>query len=216
MLPALIILASCSKDPVFTDNETNVGSSRVVYFPSVQIKGNRLIIIDQGGTFNDPGVEAKLKGTDVPATVSGTVNANVPGVYNLTYSASSPDGYAASDWRTVVVMSNSAQVSNNDFSGTYTRDNGVNVYWTKVARGVYQVDNPGGAGVGVGFIVTLVNYDANKISIPRQLAFDPSIGGLNTISSNSEEYNATAVPVTVKYALTAGGYGTQVRNFIKN
>jgi len=47
------------------------------------------------------------------------------------------------------------------------------------------------------------------------MAFDPSIGGMNVISSNSEVYNAGASPVTVQYALTAGGYGDQVRDFVK-
>ena len=211
----IVLLQACSKEPTYDDTDDMVGSSKVVYFATVAIKGERLMIIDQGSTFTDPGVTAKLNGQSVPAPVSGTVNVNVPGVYVLEYTASNPEGFTASDWRTVVVMSTSAQVTNNDFSGTYVRDNGVDVFWTKTGRGVYTVDNPGGAGVGVGFLVTLVNYDGNKISIPQQLAFDPSISGLNTVSSASEVYNPSAVPVSVKYAFLAGGYGTQVRNFTK-
>lgn len=212
---AMLLLAACAKEKDPGNDDARVGGSRVVNFPSVQIKGERLIILDQGATYTDPGVTAKLKGQDVQATVTGTVNTATPGIYAINYSATSPDGYSASDWRTVVVISNSAQVTANDFSGTYERDNGVRVYWTKLARGVYEVDNPGGAGVGVGFKVILVNYDANRIRMPRQMAFDPSINGLNTISSNSEQYNPSTAPISVKYALTAGGYGTQVRNFIK-
>lgn len=215
IISGFIVLQACKKDPSFDYPEGKVGSSRIVYFPSVVIKGEKTIIIDQGTTFTDPGVTAMLNGQPVTATSAVAVNTSVPGVYNLDYVATSPDGYSASDWRTVVVMSTNAQVTNNDFSGTYKRDNGVNVYWTKVGRGVYEVNNPGGAGVGVGFIVKLVNYEGNKIHIPRQLAFDPSIGGLNTVTSASETYNAAAAPVTVKYAFLAGGYGTQVRNFTK-
>lgn len=211
----MILLQACTKEPTFNYATDRVGISRIVYYPSVQIKGERLITLDQGSAFTDPGVEAKLNGQDITTTVSGTVDVNTPGVYELEYSAASPDGFSASDWRTVVVMSNSAEVTNNDFSGPYKRDNGIDVTWTKTGRGMYSVDNPGGAGVGVGFIVILVNYEGNEISIPKQMAFDPSSGGLNTISSNSELYNATSNPVTVKYALTAGGYGTQVRNFTK-
>ena len=137
-------------------------------------------------------------------------------MYELNYSASNPEGFSVSDFRTVVVISSSPDIDANDFSGSYNRAaTGVDAVWTKVGRGVYQVDNPGGAGVGVGFIVTLVNYEDDKISIPRQMAFDPSIGGMNVISSNSEVYNASANPVTVDYALTAGGYGAQLRNFVK-
>jgi hypothetical protein len=210
------LLAACGKEPVFNNDDKKVGISRVVYFPSVAIKGERLIIINQGTAFTDPGVDAQLNGQAVNTTTTGSVNVNTPGVYNLTYSASSPDGYSASDWRTVVVMSNSAQVTNNNFSGTYQRPGFATATWTKTGRGIYTVDNPGGAPTtGVGFIVTLVNYDANKIAIPKQQAYDPSSDGLNTISSNSEVYRAGDTPVTVDYALTAGGYGTQVRNFIK-
>lgn len=212
---SLIALQACKKDPDFDYGEDMVGSSKVVYFPTVAIKGEHTIILDQGAAWTDPGVTAELNGQPTTATNTVTVNTNVPGVYNLEYVATNPQGYTASDWRTVVVVSNSAQVTNNNFAGTYRRDNGVNVFWTKTGRGVYSVDNPGGAGVGVGFVVKLVNYDGNKIHIPKQLAFDPSIGGLNTISSNTETYNAGASPVTVRYALTAGGYGTQVRNFTK-
>ena len=211
----IVLLQACKKEPSFDYAPDTVGSSRVVYFPSVVIKGERTIIIDQGTAFTDPGVTAMLNGQPVTATASVTVNTNTPGVYNIEYAATSPDGFAASDWRTVVVMSTSAQVTNNNFAGMYKRDNGVNVPWTKAGRGIYNVENPGGATVGVGFIVKLVNYDGNKIAIPKQLAFDPSIGGLNTISSNSEVYNAGSVPISVKYALSAGGYGTQVRNFTK-
>lgn len=211
----IVLLQACKKDPSFDYPETMVGSSKLVFFPTVAIKGERTIIIDQGTAFTDPGVTATLNGQPVTATSAVTVNVNVPGVYNLDYVATNPEGYTASDWRTVVVMSTSTQVTNNNFAGTYKRDNGVNVFWTKVGRGIYEVDNPGGAAVGVGFVVKLVNYDGNKIAIPRQFAFDPSIGGLNTVSSNSEVYNADSAPVTVKYAFSAAGYGTQVRNFTK-
>jgi hypothetical protein len=215
IISGIAVLQGCKKDPSFDYAEGTVGSSKIVYFPSVVIKGEKTIIIDQGATFTDPGVTATLNGQPVTANSAVTVNTSVPGVYNLEYTATSPDGYTASDWRTVVVMSTNAQVTNNNFAGNYKRDNGVDVIWTKVGRGIYEVDNPGGATVGVGFIVKLVNYEGNKIHIPKQLAFDPSIGGLNTVTSASEVYNPTSTPVSVKYAFLAGGYGTQVRNFTK-
>jgi hypothetical protein len=215
IISVIVVSQACRKDPEFDYPEGKVGSSRIVYFPSVATKGEKTIIINQGTTFTDPGVTATLNGQPVTANSAVSVNTSVPGVYDLEYVATSPDGYTASDWRTVVVMSTSAQVTSNDFSGDYKRDNGVDVKWTKVGRGIYEVNNPGGAGVGVGFIVKLVNYEGNKIHIPKQLAFDPSIGGPNTVTSTSEVYNAGSAPITVKYALLAGGYGTQVRNFTK-
>jgi hypothetical protein len=209
------VLPGCAKEPSFNYKDGTVGISKIIFFPSVQIKGDRLIIIDQGAAFADPGVDAKLNGQDVAVTTSGSVDAATPGVYDLLYSASSPDGYSASDWRTVVVISTAAQIASNDFSGTYLRTGFTTSTWTKTGRGVYAVDNPGGAGVGAGFVVVVVNYEGNKIAIPHQQAFDPSINGLNTISSNSEVYNAGAIPITYSWALTAGGYGTQLRTFTK-
>src|SRR5688500_18865598 len=119
-----MVSQACRKDPEFNYPEGKVGSSRIVYFPSVVTKGEKTMIIDQGTTFTDPGVTATLNGQPVTATSAVTVNTSVPGVYNLEYVATSPDGYTASDWRTVVVMSTSAQVTANDFSGKYKRDNG--------------------------------------------------------------------------------------------
>jgi hypothetical protein len=216
LLSPMLFLAACNKEPDFTYPEGTVGSSKIIYYPTIAIKGERLIIIDQGTPYTDSGAVAELNGESVEPVVTGSVDTNTPGVYELDYSASNPEGFSVTDFRTVVVLSTDEQVSSNDFSGSYNRAaTGVDAVWTKVGRGVYQVDNPGGAGVGAGFIVTLVNYEGNEIAIPRQMAFDPSIGGMNVISSNSEVYNATASPVTVQYALTAGGYGDQVRDFVK-
>ena len=216
LLCPMFIFLACNKDPDFNYPEGTVGSSKIIYYPSVAIKGEKLVIINQGEAYVDSGATAILNGENIEPVVTGEVDSNTPGVYVLNYSASNPEGFSAADFRSVVVMSTDPQLDANDFSGNYTRSaTGVDAVWTKIGRGVYQVDNPGGAGVGVGFIVTLVNYEGNKISIPQQLAFDPSIGGLNTISSNSEEYESESVPVKVHYALTAGGYGDQLRDFVK-
>lgn len=216
IVTTVTLLQSCKKEPNFNYPEGTVGHSRIVYFPSVKIKGDRLMIIDQGSTFTDPGVEAKLNGADITVTTTGSVDATKAGVYGLEYAATSPDGYSASDWRTVVVMSTDAQVTANDFSGSYLRSaTGLSAVWKKVSRGVYTIDNPGGSPAGIGgFIVTVVNYEGNKIKIPRQQAFDPSINGLNIVTSSGESY-AAGPPATIKYVFLAGGYGTAVRTFVK-
>ena len=186
LLCPMLIFVACSKEPDFNYPEGTVGISKIIYYPSIAIKGERLIIIDEGTPYTDSGAVATLKGENVEPVVTGSVDSNTPGVYELNYSASNPEGFSVTDFRTVVVIANEEQVNANNFSGSYNRAvTGVDAVWTKVARGVYQVDNPGGAAVGVGFIVTLVNYEGNEIAIPRQEAFDPSIGGMNVISSNS-------------------------------
>jgi hypothetical protein len=212
----VVLLQACAKEPSFDYPEGYVGRSKVVNFPSVAIKGERLIIQNQGVAYTEAGAEAALQGQPVTYTTTGSVNINEPGVYELTYSASSPDGYSASDFRTVVIMSTATDVTNNNFAGTYHRElTGLNSTWTKTGRGLYEVENPGASAAGAGFVVKLVNYKGTSISIPRQQVYDPSIDGLNVIKSTSEVYRATAVPVTVDWILLAGGYGNGLRTYTK-
>ena len=210
---ALFVITSCAKKDTFNYPEGTVGHSTIIYFPSVVINGQHLIILQQGDTYNDPGVKATLGGSPITATPSTTVNTNVAGVYNINYVAKNQQGYTASDWRTVVVIG--SDVSANDFSGTYTRAaTGVTSTWTKTGNGQYIVDNPGGAAVGAGYKVIVVNYQGNKIAIPKQYATDPS-GVTGIVSSTSETYNASANPVSYSWVFLAGGYGTGLRTFSK-
>jgi hypothetical protein len=208
-LLAICILFSCNKHD-FNYPEGTVGISKIVSFPTVSTIGSHLVIIDQGSTYSDSGATATVNGTTVQFTVSGSVDATTPGVYMLNYSAqSTPPGYSASDWRTVVVIGN--DVSINDFSGTYVRSaTGVSSTWTKTADGVYSVENPGGATAGVGLKVIAVNYTGTKITIPQQIS--PDFG---TVSSASESYNLTPLPVTYSWIFFAPNYGTSLRSFVK-
>jgi hypothetical protein len=208
------ITTACNKEDNFNYPEGTVGISKIVYFPSVSTKGDRLVIINQGEAFSDPGATALLNGQTIQYTTTGTVDASTPGVYGITYEAQSPQGYTSSDWRTVVVIGN--DVTANDYSGTYLRTaTGVTSTWTKIANGVYEVDNPGGAAVGVGYKVIVVNYTDSKIKIPRQLATDPSSGGTGEVSSRNETYSPNANPIKYSWVFLAGGYGTGLRTFFK-
>jgi hypothetical protein len=204
---------SCTKESDFNYPEGTVGHSQVIYYPSIQIKGQHLIILHQGDAYADPGVTALIKGKPVDFTTTGSVNVSTPGVYELNYEAKNPEGFSASDWRTVVVLGN--DIASNDFSGTYLRSaTGVTSTWTKTADGVYTVDNPGGAASGVGYKVIAVNYSGSKIRVPKQLATDPT-GATGIVSTTSETYNATAAPVSYSWIFLAGGYGTGSRTFKK-
>lgn len=208
LLFASVLVFSCAKEEEVKNSETQVGISKIIFFPAIAIKGEHLIIINQGGTFTDPGVTATLAGAPVQAKTTGTVNTATPGIYNLVYSASNPQGDEVSDYRTVVVIGNDVLASK-DLSGTYLRAaTGVTSTWTKTARGVYTVENPGGAAVGAGLTVIAVNYTGNSIAIPKHSS--PDFG---TVSSGSESY--TPATGTIAYIFFAGGYGTGLRTFVK-
>jgi len=201
------VLFSCNKTD-FNYPDGTVGESKIVYFPSVTIKGDRLMFVTQGTTFTDPGADALLNGTAVQFTTTGTVDANTPGIYELVYAASNPEGFSASDWRTVVVIGN--DIVSNDFSGVYLRPaTGITSTWTKLEDGIYSVENPGGSA-GVGLTVMAVNYTGTKIAIPHQIS--PDFG---EVSSSDESYTLTPAPPTYSWVFHAGGYGTALRTFVK-
>lgn len=203
---ATILFIGCGKEDVI-ETDTEVGHSRIVYFPSIEINGEHLIILQQGATFTDPGATALLNAKPAEFTTTGTVNTGTAGVYNLVYEAKNAEGFSATDFRTVVVIGN--DVAGKDLSGTYLRAaTGVTATWTKTANGVYTLENPGGAGVGAGLTVIAVNYTGNKIVIPKQVS--PDFG---LVSSGSESYDPATG--TIKYVFFAGGYGTGLRTFVK-
>lgn len=202
---------SCKKDN-FNYPKGTVGSSKIIYFPSIATKGDKTIYLKEGDSYGDSGAVAKLNGADVQYTTNGSADPTKPGIYNITYTAVNPQGYSASDWRTVVVIGN--DVAGNDFSGQYGRivggnPNGQTSTWTKTAPGIYTVENPGGAGVGAGLTVIAVNYTGNLIGIPHQISPD-----LGEVSSVGAVYNP-GPPANYQWAFIAGGYGSQVRYFTK-
>jgi hypothetical protein len=206
---------SCNKHN-FNYPPGTVGSSKIVYLPVIAIKGTRYTVTQQGQNFVDSGVTATVNNLPVKFTTDPVISASTaPGIYFVTYTAVNPLGFAATDWRTVVVVptgvASDPVVSANDFSGTYLRAaTGVTSTWTKIATGVYLVENPGGASSGVGKLSIATNYSGYTISIPTQTDLD--YGG--TINSGSESYSP-GPPATYSWKFFASGYGTGLRTFVK-
>ena len=202
-----IALTGCNKE-TFDNTAEEVGHSRVVFFPTITTKGERLVIIYQGGTYTDQGAVATLNEKPNPVTSSGSVDPTKPGIYAINYETKNPDGFSATDFRTVVVIGSDVPASR-DYSGTYDRT-GIatpqNSTWTKTATGVYTVVNPGGA---VGVTATAVNYTGNLIAIPLQLT---SVG---PFSSTGGVYKPDATPPQYEWAIVNAGYGAQMRFFTK-
>ena len=202
----------CDKDDTLRNTETEVGHSRVTYFPSLELKGDRYVAIPVGGSFTDPGAEATAGGTAVTPVVGGAINYNTPGVYTLTYTATNSDGFSAVRNRTVVVYSTDASAAAHDLSGNYLRAaTGETSTWTQIAPGVYTVLNPGGSPAGRSLMVIAVNPTGYTIKIPSQLGNDG-----NTSASSDEQYVA-GPPATYqwKYLNPGANYGTGIRTFVK-
>jgi len=202
---------SCTKTDTFNYPAGYVGISKITTYPTITVTGAAYIYVPKGGTYTDPGATAKAGTATVPVVASGLPNVNAAGVYTETYTATNADGFSASGTRTVAVYSTDATATGNDFSGKYLRAaTGQIATWTKVAPGVYFVDNPGGAA-GVNLQVVLFNPTGNTIKIPSQIA------GGNPTSSASEGTVPGAPGTLVSYTMEIvnPGYGTSIRSFVK-
>lgn len=207
----LIIICSCNKDTI-VDTPTQVGISKVAYYPSIVINGPKFVTVTEGNAYADPGATATLNGDSIPYTTSMEITATTPSaVYTINYTATSPDG-SNSDQRIVVVVPASVEadpvIISHDYSGVYLRAaTGITSTWTKLSTGVYTVENPGGSS-GVGQLVVATNYSANNIQIPEQDS--PYFGGV--VSSTETTYDP---PGKYTWIYFAPGYGTGPRSFEK-
>ena len=196
-----LIFTGCKKDTT-----ADVSRAVKVSYPEITLNGSELVTLAVGATYTDAG--AKLTDditgavTDIQPT-SSNVNTAVPGLYIVNYSASNSNGFQTTATRLVAVTSVNNPI---DRSGTYLRTaTGVNCYIRKLASGVYEVQNPGGAGVGVNTIVIMVETALNVYTAPPQ----PTDAG--TFSVINIAFTATGATWNVVNV----GYGTGQRVFVK-
>lgn len=207
-LSFIIVLGACNKDDI-NNTDTKIGRSRVTFFPVVTLLGERYMAVEVGGQYTEEGIEATESGEPIPYTTTGTVNTAVPGVYTLTYSAENKDGFSAVVKRTVAVYDTDPDAAAHDLSGNYARDlNGSIAEWTRLAPGVYQVFNPGGAP-GTNVTVIVINPNGYVIDMPEQ-----EIGDGSLMSSAQEVFTAGAVP-KYTWQILNPGYGDALRTFVK-
>jgi hypothetical protein len=114
MIVALATITFASCHDVTTD-----GVTRITYYPSITLLEGPMLTVELGKTFTDPGVIATEGETDITdkVKVSGSVNTNKVGMYQLTYSAINVDGFAGTATRNVYVYDPSITT---DLSGSYT------------------------------------------------------------------------------------------------
>ena len=120
------------------DEETTDNISEVTHFPEFEMSGEKYYFIDQGNSYEEPGIKAFAGESQVEVETSGSVDETNPGVYTLTYSATNKDGYSKSVKRQVIVTG--GDVTQNDLTGTYTGgyygDGQMTV--TEIKDGLYQ------------------------------------------------------------------------------
>lgn len=203
-----IFILSCNEKDDFNYPEGTVGSSKITVYPILTLSGDTYLTIPKGTAYTEPGVTAKEGDKSLTVKTSGSVNTSANGVYTLTYSAVNKDGFSATVKRVVAVYTTDAGAAANDLSGSYARStNGQLAIWTKIAPGVYKVENPGGA-IGATLTVVVFNPTGYQVFIPLQNASD----GSETYSS-LEDYSA--MPLSYKWKINNPGYGPAVRTFTK-
>lgn len=198
---SFLFMVSCEKE-----RETE-NISRITYYPAITVKGELWYTIDVGGSFTDLGATAKEGESDIEVTVEGSVDTNTPGVYTITYTAVNRDGYSASAYRSIGVIS--PNVKNTDMSGTYRRNAAAMGFTeiTKVSDNFYYCNNVGGvASPDPSLGVYFYHYDTGKLGVPIQ--FTPG---------NIFQCTNATVELGVKYSWVVinSGYGAALRTFIK-
>lgn len=199
-------IASCNKVDI-NNTADKVGISRVTNFATFKMNGNQYMAVVQGSSFTDPGTKAFEAGTEIPVTVSGTVNTGQVGLYVITYSATNKDGYSSSITRNVVVLP-SHENPGVDLSGKYDYV-GSSTYTatvTKVAEGTYTTDN---AWSGLTVIpLVFISVDGLNVTVPLQTTGFGRANGTGT-------YNPSTKRLVYKLNLLDQGISNSTRTWQK-
>jgi hypothetical protein len=208
-LAGLVVLAaSCEKD------ETEGIAKGVIRYPSIVLEGEDPFVMQAGGTFSDPGAKAFLGTDDITGelTSESTVNTNVAGVYQVSYTVTTINELDQESTVTVnrTVSVTDGDISGVDLSGTYLRDgNPANPIVTviKIKDGVFQSDNLRGSPTNqvVGRIYAIGN---DNIVIPVTNSVFGRLEGEGTLAGADFSYTLTFLDPPNTGA-------TNFRNFIK-
>lgn len=196
------------------DDKTEGIAEGVIRYPSIVLEGEDPFVMQSGGTFSDPGAKAFLGTDDITGqlTSESTVDANVPGVYQVAYTVTTINELDQESTVTVTrtVAVTDGDVSGVDLAGTYLRDgNPANPIVTviKIKDGVFQSDNLRGSPTNqvVGRIFAISN---NNIVVPITNSVFGRLEGEGTIVGDNFSYTLTFLDPPNTGA-------TNFRNFIK-
>lgn len=197
----MVLAVSCSKT---TDDVSKIVD---VSFPTIDLNGPEIVRLNVGATYTDQGAELTDDITGATSDidpVSDNVNTAQPGLYFVQYSASNANGFTTNAVRFVAVTNVTGGV---DISGTYTRTaTGIPAIITKVAEGVYKVQNPGGAAAGLNTVVYFVETSPGVFIAPPQPTPADGIMAVNEI---------VITPTGASWKVDNPGYGTATRTFTR-
>lgn len=195
--------AGCKKE------ETNTRVVKVSY-PTISLNGDKYVTLNVGTAYNDPGATGTddISGSTKSLTAdSSTLDVTKPGLYYKMYTMRNANGYITKVGRYIAVTDYQDNVN---LTGVYERTaNGIQVNLTRVSRALYMTDDMGGAGLPDAAYFAVIND--STIDFGRQLS--ESIG--EEINASDEALHITATDTSYQYKLSAPGYGTALRIFVK-
>jgi hypothetical protein len=218
-----IFLAACKKD-----DPDKVSTLRDVTRPTISFSGGQFYSINTGGSL--PTVTAtafdSALGESYPVTIVGTdaLDNSTPGLYIVSARSKNKYGFITNE-NVYVAVTNIPEST--DISGEYKRvdvSTGQAAIVTKLARGLYQLDNLGGVirtGAGARpdlmFPVYFVQADDSTLLIPEQ---ETAIGSIQVEDENGVPNQAilrrSPGDTSYRYAIISGSpFGDAVRTFKK-
>ncbi|MFL5772840.1 MAG: immunoglobulin-like domain-containing protein [Flavisolibacter sp.] len=202
LLFIVMLVVGCKK-------ETTKDVSTTLKVPIIELNGSEFVSVAVGGTYTDAG--AKYTGEDGSVTTiqptTNTVNTSQPGLYTVTYSKTSTSGIFTTEESRIVAVS--YQNDPYDYSGNYLRPaTGASAILTKVAPGLYKVQNPGGAVGHEAAVVYFIETDLNTFDGPTQ---EETSLGVGTITIT----NITLTTSGGSWKIVNPYYGTALRTFVK-
>lgn len=197
LVATIVALQGCEK----LDSE---GVSFETQFVDIELNGDAYMSVVVGGEFVDEGAVAKEGEEEKEVTVSGNVNVNAVGVYELKYSAVNKDGYPGSATRTVAVIPTAEEAGVN-IAGNYRYNGGSQIAEiTKYAPGFYYMNNIWGPNDIPCYILT---SDGKDLLLPLTNTLYGRVRGSGTLTGN-------ALALTVSL-LDQGGLIDVPRNWTK-
>lgn len=112
-----------------SDDNDALTDTTLTNYVNLILQGDEFVEVPLGSSYTDAGCKATLAGEEFTnITVEGLdeIDVNTPGLYEVTYTATNPDGYVSSVSRTVAVCDPTVTT---DISGIYAVQTGSYRYW---------------------------------------------------------------------------------------